>query len=409
MTKGFSDGFTHFLAPSDDTIRKALTDGMVVLDTNVLLSAYRFASRAREELFLALERLRERLWIPHQVGLEFHRNRLEVMADRMTTYDSVLNSISTHKSTVGTDLENKIRFLSNRAALTDAERDKLLGELSRLFEPLEQSVQRLSADHAQSDNEHEDAVLARLQRIVGERIGDEFDEATKEEAGKEAARRIKEQIPPGFKDADKPSKHGDYFVWRQILNEAKQRTPGYLVFVTGDQKEDWYLKVKGKNVGARPELVEEAKRVCDVQLVMMNTQSLLHHAKKHLNANVSAETIRQAGEIPTSNSSLEERFSLRVKRRFLQDQQGFHAREASHLRASISSLQARLRELTAEPEEALSPPEANRVSYERLKIESEIGKLSSQLMQVDAELTQTSERLDAIQNAIREMDRRDNG
>jgi len=40
--------------------------------TNVMLAAQRFARRARDELFGALEKLGDRLWIPHQVALE-HR------------------------------------------------------------------------------------------------------------------------------------------------------------------------------------------------------------------------------------------------------------------------------------------------------------------------------------------------
>lgn len=78
----------------------------------MLLSVYRFAPKAREELLSTLRTLGNRVWVPHQVGLEFHRNRLEVMAERRATYDTVLSANDLHKQTAQTDLEGKIRSLS---------------------------------------------------------------------------------------------------------------------------------------------------------------------------------------------------------------------------------------------------------------------------------------------------------
>ncbi|MBG6103180.1 hypothetical protein IW249_003594 [Micromonospora vinacea] len=401
MTKGFSTGFTHFLAPSDQTLREALTGGMVVLDTNVLLSAYRFAPKAREELLSTLEGLKERLWVPHQVGLEFHRNRLEVMADRRATYDAVLNAIAAHDATVGADLENKIKSLSNRAALIDAERDELLAQLSGVFAPLQASVRRLSNDHAPTDGENEDPILTRLQQIISDHVGDDFDAPARDDAMEEAERRIKEQVPPGFKDGDKPTKHGDYFVWRQTLDEAKKKAPQYLVLVTGDQKEDWYLKVKGKIIGARPELVEEANRVCGVQLVMMNTQSLLYHAKAYLDANVSAETIRQAGELPTDESQLEKPVKLRFRRRHLADKRDFLQAEQFYLHKKISESRARLVQLIVQFDEALTPNELNKLFFERQDLESEIEEMDRRLVHLSAQLADIEEQLEYVQGGIR--------
>ncbi|MFG3700821.1 PIN-like domain-containing protein [Micromonospora sp. NPDC047620] len=328
MTKSFSAAFTHFLTPSEETIRVALTSGFVVLDTNVLLSAYRFAPKAREELLSTLHTLGNRVWVPHQVGLEFHRNRLEVMAERRATYDAVLNSIDSHKQTAQADLEGKIRNLSNQAALTEKERDRLLIQLEQVFSSLQKSVKRLSNDHAPADIESEDPILARLQAIIGNRVGDEFDEQSRADALTEAERRAKEKIPPGFKDAGKPNGgYGDYFVWRQTLEETKRRSVAHLVFVTGDRKEDWYLKVKGKIVAAQPELAEEVHRWCGAQLVLMSTQTLLFHATQYLNANVSSETIRQAGELPTTHSPQEERLELAIRQRELRVSLDYAARE----------------------------------------------------------------------------------
>jgi len=84
MSSGFiSTPFQYYLAPDDGQTKAAVTSGMVVLDANVLLSAYRFAPPARNELLSALERVANRAWIPHRVAEEFHRNRLKVIASMM--------------------------------------------------------------------------------------------------------------------------------------------------------------------------------------------------------------------------------------------------------------------------------------------------------------------------------------
>jgi hypothetical protein len=76
------DQFQHFYAPDEDAIVAALQTGLVTPDANVLLNLYRFQAGARDELFGALEKVGDRLWIPYQVGLEFHRNRLNVIAEQ---------------------------------------------------------------------------------------------------------------------------------------------------------------------------------------------------------------------------------------------------------------------------------------------------------------------------------------
>jgi PIN like domain len=76
------DQFSQFYAPNEDAIATAMKTGLVVPDANVLLNLYRFQSGARDQLFGALEKLSERLWIPYQVALEFHRNRLNVIAEQ---------------------------------------------------------------------------------------------------------------------------------------------------------------------------------------------------------------------------------------------------------------------------------------------------------------------------------------
>jgi hypothetical protein len=67
------DGFEGYQVPSNDEAELALRSGLVVVDTNALLNLYRYTERTRDDLFRVLESLGTRLWIPHQVMLEFWR------------------------------------------------------------------------------------------------------------------------------------------------------------------------------------------------------------------------------------------------------------------------------------------------------------------------------------------------
>ncbi|SCF32927.1 hypothetical protein GA0070214_11550 [Micromonospora chaiyaphumensis] len=236
--------------------------------------------------------------MPHQVGLEFHRNRLEVISDNRAAYRVAMDSIASHESDVVKELTDKIRQLSNRIALPESERSRLLGAASEIFLPLTQALDEMRTRHGLDDPLADDEILDQLQTILSGRVGAPFDAEEESAALAEAERRNKEKIPPGYKDAPK---FGDYFVWRQTLNEVAARGAKRLIFVTGDVKEDWYLRVQGKSLCARPELAEEAFRVAGARLVLMRTETFLRHASAFLDADVSADTIRQVEELPESD------------------------------------------------------------------------------------------------------------
>ncbi|MFI1996289.1 PIN-like domain-containing protein [Actinoplanes sp. NPDC020271] len=275
---------------------------MIVVDSNVLLNAYRFAPKAREELLALLDKVSSNLWLPHQVGLEYHRRRHEVLLSNRTPYGDVIRSINAQAESSHSALGDKINYLANRAALSDAQREAALTALSQSLVPLGEIIASYQNDH-QPLEPNADPVLERLQAIFDQRVGEPFDDASEKAAKAESERRNRDKIPPGYKDA--PG-HGDYFVWRQTLDEASKRKPHFLVFVTSDNKEDWYQKVGGQNVGPRPELVDEAFRGAGAQLIMMSTRSFLSRGAEYFDdLIVSQATLNQAEDLAEGPSPLE--------------------------------------------------------------------------------------------------------
>jgi PIN domain-containing protein len=293
----FSDGFLPYLPPDEARTRRVLRDGIVVVDTNVLLDAYRYTDTAREELFAALRALGERLWVPHQVALEFHRNRSKVIASHGDAYSEVATAITDVKKQHDEDLNRRIREFANRVALDEPTLNDLLNLVEWNSAALVERINGMRAAHGVSDSFlREDPVLKKLQGLLEGRVGDPLSKDDENAARQEAQRRIDEGRAPGFKDATKADPCGDYLLWHQSLLEAKRRSLP-LMLVTRDGKADWFLKMKGKSLGALPELVAEALEVAGVDFVAIPTKSFLLHANIEFGANISQATLAQTDAI----------------------------------------------------------------------------------------------------------------
>lgn len=90
----------HFSLP-ESALSDIWENGMLVFDTNVLLSLYRYSEATRKELLTVLTKNSNRCWLPEQCAYEFFKNRLTVISDQTKSYDAAINSIA--------ELEKKVR------------------------------------------------------------------------------------------------------------------------------------------------------------------------------------------------------------------------------------------------------------------------------------------------------------
>jgi PIN like domain len=80
---------------------------------------------------------------------------------------------------------------------------------------------------------------------------------------REWADRSRNRIPPGYKDGHKEDTGiGDYLIWRTLLRIGREQKRD-LVFVTGDEKADWFVRSGNRPVFARPELLVEYRGASD--------------------------------------------------------------------------------------------------------------------------------------------------
>ncbi|MDG6614114.1 PIN-like domain-containing protein, partial [Staphylococcus aureus] len=57
-------------------------NALFVFDTNTLLNLYRYQEETKNEFLQVLDKISNRIWIPHHVALEFQRNRLIVICEQ---------------------------------------------------------------------------------------------------------------------------------------------------------------------------------------------------------------------------------------------------------------------------------------------------------------------------------------
>lgn len=103
----------------------------------------------------------------------------------------------------------------------------------------------------------DDEVFYRLLDLFDGKVGKPFSGEEKLKIEQEGEKRYAGKIPPGYKDSKKvENRFGDLLVWKEIIGYAKSKKVD-IIFVTHDQKEDWWNIINGKTIGPRIELRKE--------------------------------------------------------------------------------------------------------------------------------------------------------
>lgn len=296
MTSSFLVGFEGMWRRPRSDYEKGVASYLVVLDTNVLLELYRFTPSARSELIHVLRRLKSRLWIPHQVAVEYHFRRVDAVKAHLDLFTSTPQSLDELKKKTLQELST----FAKRCSMASEEKLNLKGPIEEAFSKVisEIAARKDGFDLSLERVISEDPVLRELSSLLDKKTGAPFKDEEIESLIAEYERRAAGSIPPGFKDAGKKENaHGDYFVWEQTVREAKARNISVFL-VTNDTKEDWVRREAGLIIGARPELIAEFKERCGTDLLVAQLSLFLQIAKESLGAAVSASTVAQAENVP---------------------------------------------------------------------------------------------------------------
>lgn len=275
-----------------DEISQALQESLIVIDSSVLLDLYRVTPTARREMIDSLFAIAENLWVPHQVALEFHRNRVEAARDQIAFYDETCKSLEAARN----QALQRLNEFANRSALDDSEKSRLKKPLESAFDV---AIERVKSHQEGFDLTvgkvlNDDPVLKALAKFLDGKVGQPLPEDEYAKAQAEAARRRNGRIPPGYKDrAKRTNPDGDYLWWEQTLIKAAEVGKPVLI-ISNDEKEDWINKRLDFSLGPREELVEEMRRRADVALRIVNFATFLEVVRVDSPVSVSRETVSQA-------------------------------------------------------------------------------------------------------------------
>lgn len=225
-------------------------DASIVLDTNTLLVPYGIKPddlTALEAIYKALADA-GRLFIPARVAREFIKNR-------DTKLSELVKALNDRKSRLQLPEKRLSPLLEGVPG-----HDELLAAQEQLVES-----RKIYESHLTSMIEiiiswrGDDPVTSLYRQVFTKKNIIENSEDRKY-LSDQWSTRLKNKIPPGYKDASKDDLGiGDFLIWKTILKIGSE-TKRDLVFVTGEEKSDWFVRSNRDGIYPRPELIDEYRR-----------------------------------------------------------------------------------------------------------------------------------------------------
>lgn len=158
--------FPEFDASSEKDFGGIWNRAIFVFDTNVLLNLYRYQSSTRDQLLEVLEKLSDRIWIPHHVALEFQRNRVKVIADQSNRFHDVRRTVTSSAEGLRNEL-GKLQ-LSQRHSLIDA--DPLISGFEELAKNFLNDLDEVQK--RQQSLTDPDPLKEKIENLFDGRVGD---------------------------------------------------------------------------------------------------------------------------------------------------------------------------------------------------------------------------------------------
>lgn len=303
---GLGDEFAAFYRPDDATLRSAYANGVVVLDTNVLLDLYRLSPTARNSLMNVVEGLNANIFVPHQVASEFHRGRARAVAERL---EEIENSRSQLEE-VSNKAKGAIRHIATRAYGSVTHAGESIDAVTAGFKVAFNFVERAAAEYDLEPDSmigRTEAIYDRLSLALAGRVGPAPDPSQIAIDETEGRRRGDANEPPGYKDRNKDDNpYGDYLWWAEILRYMAGRKAPLIVVSNDRAKGDWTHSSRGIVIGPDPRLVREVREITGYGFYMRSTSEFLADGARFFDLEVSAEAVDEARSIASSQRPAQE-------------------------------------------------------------------------------------------------------
>lgn len=233
-------------------INEILSDCIVILDTNILLVPFDTNEKNLQDIKSIFLRYKSKnsLFIPARVAREFANNRANKIGDIFLQIRQMKDNL------------NSGSFKVNQYPILESNKDyiEIKNNYKKIQEIIKESRKYLEniENHIQGWSWNDNVSLAYKEIFTEDVIVEVKKE--KEKIEEDLAFRIEYKIAPGFKDSKKPDDGiGDLVIWQTILEIAKEKNKDVL-FVTNDQKNDWFYKQDKTGLYPKYELFDEFRR-----------------------------------------------------------------------------------------------------------------------------------------------------
>ena len=327
-------------------------ESIFVFDTSALLQFYYYSDKAKKNIFeTTFETLKGRLWIPHQVGYEYLKNRESTIKKSYSEkYDPLEKENIKGIQNLIESIVPKLDDLQNKTKSTDTHpfidtsiievfKEKLANFRDSYKEFEEKAKQEFEIRKSEINSMLEnDIVFRAIENYFEEGEAYSFEKTMEIVSTGEI--RYRNSIPPGYRDGnDKEGiqKYGDLIIWQQVIDYAHTNKKP-IIFITNDVKDDWVYTVKHdkeKRIDRpREELIKEIKDHANVSFWMYTFSQFLYKAKEKLNTQIEStvlEEVKQIGLIKKDATlSLREMEILRYVARGLSNKEIAIALRISH-------------------------------------------------------------------------------
>jgi PIN like domain len=282
-----------FMSP---TVSELAAECLYVLDTNILLAPYEIEPNSFQEIEGIYTKLadHDRLFIPAQVAREYGKTRGKKLSE---VYQAVNDRLSRLPETKDLncpilegvkeyeDVKECVEILRAKAKETSEALGKLKEALTKWgWKDKVSSLYRK---------------LLTKQRII------DHDKKT-EDVTIDLEFRVAHSTPPGYKDASKiDGGIGDLLIWLSLIKLGKDRSKS-VIFVTNEEKADWFIRSGKERVLPRTELALEFQRETGQSLAIMDWRQFLE------SNNATQNTVRDAVRAEANTHWLSMEFAERI-------------------------------------------------------------------------------------------------
>lgn len=251
ILEGIYKDVSKILSSDQKKLKDVIDTAHITVDSNVLLRPYKMEPHNFSAMMDVFEKLihENRFFLTARTLREFAKNRPEQLT---AIYQKLLDHMSKYTTPKMPNIpmfENHELYkkINNSSNNIDASRKDLLKQFKLLLNELE-------------DWSIDDQITTRYKSTLSQcpiiDTTDSFDDLSSEWSF-----RLKNKIPPGYKDTQKDDDGiGDFLIWKSILTNAKSKSIN-TVFITDDNKPDWWHRSAGKALFPRHELIQEYKNI----------------------------------------------------------------------------------------------------------------------------------------------------